>query len=284
MNEEQVAFINALDEQERYIIKVAAFMASYVTIYDVGEVVLKTYKIQPKKIADVLNRAVAVRLFRKEESHYGSSQYYYATINLITALYPFYGTDKKLWKSIKQKYYRRYYSDDTTAIVSDLIFNLLFDEAAYKQQESNYIHQLSYAADRLGIPDFSEILIYEQYEKVLRRLGYMVLIKQLTYLRENYIHELASLDVLNQRFERVHTLVDPEIKYFVPSFKGQQAFHAGKFDQAFEAPSFYGDFDGWFIQAIKSLIQGEVDASLKQVDKGMKEQRKIHRGSLSYSP
>jgi len=274
MTDQQLRFYLSLPDAERHIINIAALKASMIEAREIATIAQKRFKVSQKQVLDCLELAAGNKLFHKQSGFHADSKLYSVNYSTIIYLYPFLGSYQQEWKSVNDAYYHYYYREDEIIETGKLLYFLLFDEIKYKEAEERFFRS---TYNRI-IPDLSEMLLFEPYEKVIGRVGVIFLKAQFKYLSDRCFRSLSSLKTVNDRFKIIieKTNVKGEEKLF--TLDGTLSFHDGDFEKAINNTEPNEPFNEAFIAAVGILLSGQPAQALIQFDKGMKMQRSFFRG------
>jgi len=276
MTQQQLDHFLALSDSDKYILNVAALMASSITPSTVAEIVQRKFKVSQKQIRECLDSALAVGLFKRDSSLYGSRFDYEVELSFIIALYPFLYDYKSEWKLATNRFSSYYRSQEPIQMYSQLLYNLLHDEKRYKISELEYTQFRRYNS-KATTPDISEILLHEPYEKVLSRMSSTILNAQVTYLEERFNRNLDSLDTLQLRMERVASNLHEATISDFPNWKSRMLLQQGRLSEVQATVPLHTIYDTQFLQATSYLLDQQLEKALESFERGMKTQRMVHR-------
>lgn len=274
MTDQQIQFYKSLPDAEKHIINVAALKASMIEVREIALIVQDKYKVSQKQVVDCMELAVSNKLFYKQSDFRYDSKLYNVNISTIVYLYPLLGSYQHEWKAINVSYYHYYYVNDDLYETAKLVYSLLFDEKEYKEAENHFFR---YNFKR-SIPDLSDILLMESYEKVINRVGALFLRTQFKYLSDRCFRTLSSLEFVNGRFRKIIELSDFEVGKHLFTLDSYLEFHDGDFEKAVIYTEPDELYNGDFVAAVDILLSGQPDQALIQFEKGMKKQRSHFRG------
>ena len=276
MTKQQFDYFIALSDTDKYILNVAALMASSISPSYVAEIVQRRFKVTQKQIRECLDNALAVGIFKRDSSLYGSRNEYEVDLSFIITLYPYLNDYKSEWKSATNRFSSYYRSMEPTQIYSQLIYNLLHDEKKYKISEMEYTQFRSYNRKTVP-PDISEILLLEPYEKVLPRINPSILKTQVEYLEERFNRNLDPLDTMQLRLERsIAVLPEATVSYF-PNWRSKMLLQQGRLAEVEGAVSLDSNYETTFLHATSYLLDKQMEKALEYFERGMKAQRYLHK-------
>ena len=276
---EQLSFYNSLPENEKDMLKLAAFMANNITVDDIIELGRTQGKIYAKKsVNELLKKAVENNLLNKED-------YWRHTIDisLMINLYPSLKTLKDVKeakkyteKNISSLYYYHYQSEKYfVSLLKKCLYALLFEnDEEYKKLEKDCYEK----QPRLTTQAYSILLQNKDYLPVLSKIDVRIINDVIiSNLNSNFSNLNPFSDSLQfaQQFENYFpkkNLTQLPIAY--------QLLFNGNFSEAAEIFNQEGyETIVYYIFAIQLLTENKLDESLKLFEKGLKLQRRSEKGT-----
>lgn len=270
MTDQQLQFYISQPDAEKHIINVAALNASMIEVREIAIIAQNRYKVSQKQVSACLELAAVNHLFNKQPGY----QLYSVDLSFIIYLYPFLDTYQQEWNKVNDSYYHYYLRTDDTIETGRLVYYLLFDKIKYKETEERFFRN-SY---KRSIPDLSEMLLLEVYEKRLGCMSATFLSAQFRYLSDRCFRSLSPLRNVNDRFNKILAQINMDVAGQLFTLDGALSFHEGDFEKAIIHTRSDEPYNETFIEAIRMLLSGQPSQALIQFEKGMKTQRSFFRG------
>lgn len=274
MNDEQIQFYKSLTETEKHILNVAALYASRIESREITTIVQNRYKVTQKQVAACLELAINNKLFYKYSEYYGSGKECRVDISFIIYLYPQLSSYLNEWKIIESFQDHFSFREDDSFQAARLVYYLLYNEKKYRVTETQYF----WAMCHLSVPDLSDILLLEPYEKVIRRMSLPFLKTQFKNLSDRCVSTLSSLSFANERMNKILAQLNADKAEQLFNLDVLLSFQKGDFDGAINHIKPDESFNQLFINAVYQLLSGDVSQALSLFEKGMKTQRSSFRG------
>jgi len=276
MTDPQIQFYNSLPECDKHIINVAALTATNIEVTDITDIVRKRHIVTQKQVKDCIESAIVHKLFNKKSGFYSVGKQISVELSFMIYLYPKLKSYLEEWKKIEIFHKKFYYREDVIFNSSRLIYNLLYNESKYKEMEDSHFN--SYY--RLTIPDLSDILVHDAYEKVIGRMSTTFIKAQFQYMSTRCFNTLYVLQFVNERFKKNLSLFNKQVVEQLFTLDNTICFFKGDFEGAISKTDPDEPFNTYFITAVGLLISGQYAQAVSLFEKGMKMQRSYVKGSV----
>jgi len=273
---EQLAFYNSLPERQKDILKLVILSASGITANSlVAFGATQGEKYTMKEVNDLLKKALEYKLIHKFDSWNSS---HYVDISFMIEIYPSLKDIKKIKESLDKgnSYLNYYYNQYLYTLLRNCIHALLFESKnQYRKYEEILVQYHSH--EIVGI--YSILLRNKDYLPVISKIDTNIINAIIINdLSDNFFNANPLSNTLHfaKRLESHFpagslTLVPIAYKHF---FSGNFAESTFFFKREDSETSLIP-----LISAVQLLVEGNLDASLKLFEKGLKLQRRIEKGT-----
>lgn len=279
MTDLQYNHYKSLSDQDKYIINVAALMASAIDVSKLADIVQSKYNVTQKYLKEVLEKAAIAGLFESHTLGYGNRTEWEINFFVVIFLYPALKDYEKEWKKTRKQFDPYYHTLSQTRLFSELIYNLLYDEAKYPASEQDIFRRRG-SYNWRAEPDISDILLFDAYESVLPRMSPTMLLPQFDNLESRFLRQLGPLKWMKDQFEKIRPRLPKSVMEELPNWNLRIAFLQGRLKEALEETQLKTLDEAHFIEGVKRLFERNVDDALLLFDKGMKVQRSTYRGRV----
>lgn len=277
MTDQQFSHYKALSDNDKYIIHVAALMGSSISITELATIVQSRFKVTQKQVKECMDQATKLKMFHLSERYYGGRFDYEVALQVAIFLYPALGSLTQEWKSARVKKAGYYGNMTQTQQYSELIYFLLHDEKKYQVAERDVIRFQNIYVNAV-VPDVSDILLYDAYEKVLPRMSLTLLTPQLYFLEERFLRNLHSLEEMKVRFTRLNAALSDSHQTLFLDWSNRIAFLSGQLDAFLELSQRTAIHENRYGRGVEALFENNVDEALILFEQGIKMERSMMKG------
>jgi SNF2 family DNA or RNA helicase len=267
MEQSKIDFYNTLSDEEKQILKLAAFKATGISAYDLLQFGILKVKIQ-KQVKSVLDAATKHDLFDLSNDW---DKKYSVRIDFMLYIYPELTDFEYLWEKIKNKDYTYFYHVSEMEEIRNCFYTLLFREKEYKNYEKHFISHPSTAKLKF----YSQLIKDEKYRKYLCNIDPLLIESASRYLLNDVFFNIDSLTEAKVLLEQIGFSSKCNLLAVITHIQDSIDFFAGHFNEIDMENS---NMNKFFLKAVVEIISGNSNEAFALFEKGLKMQRQIFKG------
>ncbi|MBP8851116.1 MAG: hypothetical protein KBG80_11240, partial [Breznakibacter sp.] len=269
MDSTKIEFYNALKQEQKYILNVAALYASDFDAYRLRNVLSSTTPYTLALIQKTIDLGLKVNFITQENKN----SYKCASPDFMVYIYP---SIKDYTQEIKliDDSFRFHWQPKGLRVFSKFLRALLFEERSTAKEEEDLLLKGDF-------PSFQDALwsIFDNssYQKHLSKLSSQLVNALMNYkMRENY-RMLEPLTEIAPLYDQIKPHLNPEIQEFLPSPRGMITILEGNFTAAIQLFENANPALTLQLLAANQLINNRVDEAYLLFEKGIKSERVTYK-------
>ncbi|MDR1182071.1 MAG: DEAD/DEAH box helicase family protein, partial [Bacteroidales bacterium] len=268
MKQSKINFYHSLPDEEKLILKLAAFKAVNIAPYQVQELSTSSKIKTQKQIKATLDAAITYNLFSPSPKW---EKNYTVELDFMVYIYPELAGFEHQWKAIKGKNTYFYYNLSEIEEIRNCLYTLLFCKQEYKDYEK---HCVSYPTD-FKLKFYSQLIRDERYEKCLSLIDRSLIEGAVKYSLNTAVFNVDSLPETYRFIQQLELSLKYDGLVAFSDILSIVDFFSGRFKEMnMENPNTYD----LFFKAIAELVAGNKSEAFAWFEKGLKIQRQTERG------
>jgi SNF2 family DNA or RNA helicase len=267
MTKSQIDYYEALSEENKYILSIAALKAFSITLYDISYLAQPKFILTQKKIKIILEEAVRYKLFAQVEYMRNDWE---VSVEFMMYIYPKLTSFKVEWIKIYSSY--NYYSNSHLKYFRNCLYTLLHNQKEYYKEESGFIS----ISQNIAVDYYSKFIEKKEYESFIHIISIDFLSEIISKKIEYYLLGLLPITELKEKIDNIITLVSPIDGLSIPTVDQYISLFKGDIERAIELNDDVMSFFNY--EAIEKLMHNDPETALICFEKDMKIQHGLYKG------
>ena len=267
MYQSQINLYNALSDNDKQVLKLAALKACDFSAFDVFNLSTASKPHPQKQVKSILDAAVECGFFRVRK---GRETKYCATVEFMLYIYPELTDFGEYWRIIQRDlHYIDFYSNYSSDLqqIRNCLYTLLFLQEEYEKYERVY---MAFPTAQ-SLDFYTHLIRSEAYALYLHLISRSVLQLVFHAILSSALYAVESLPETLRLFERVEQLARCDGLVDATGIRETIAALTGRFT---ELSSNTSGSHALFLSATSAIIAGSTDKAFTLFEKGMKVQQK----------
>ncbi|MDR1342265.1 MAG: DEAD/DEAH box helicase [Prevotellaceae bacterium] len=270
MEQPKIDFYQSLSDEEKQVLKLAAFKAVNFTPYDILQLSTSSKIKTQKQVRAILDAAAAHDLFSFAKDW---NRTCYVELDFMLYIYPELVGFELHWKGLDKRDFYVNYSSSEIEQARNCLYALLYcKQEEYKGYEKRCIDYLT--TNKLNF--YSQLIRDERYEKYLYLIDRSLIENALQHSLNATIFNLDSLDEASRFIQRLELSSKHDGLVKFSGILTTVSFFAGRFGEINTAERL--DKHHFFIKAVAEFVSENKSDAFSGFDKGLKLQRQTQRG------
>lgn len=256
-------FYESLEENDQYLLKAAALLATSIGSDNLIPLVINKYRIAPVYVDKILQKALEHQLLMKDR--WGR---YATTVDFMVYVYPALGDLTAMFERVKRSQFPSY--SDTYSF-RNCLFTLIYGTMEqYKSAEEAILLNVN-----LRKP-YAKILSHPDYAPFIARIDSRILMHYMTTEVSTRLAQLAPTSLFEESFSAIDNHPNIDTSFYLA---GIPALLRGDFTEAKIEASLANDLRHLWVLAMEKVAQGKMEEAFVFFEKGLKRQRREAKGT-----